>query len=271
MFVIHNSCFSVYCRNKVKNRRAFYSWCRPLCLFKITRQTLCSSRMLSTSAFLFRFSASASVYSMSSTSSLPESSSEHSSSGRELLNSVGWEGDIGTRQAFSQHSESDYVIMCSENLIENMSDKNHNRRCRVLLWTVVVSLESFACLKRKGQSEKWKETALNLWGTASHYHFNILKQPPTDYCQRCPTHTHTQNKSMVCGSPKMLNDSQTNVCFWVIIRTYEFSTASYSTFSQFWFIPCKLSSVALFRSSSSLISWASYMGWGGDKVNIIEI
>lgn len=46
-----------------------------------------------TSAFLFRLSASASVYSMSSTSSLPESSSEQSSSGRELLNSVGWKHD----------------------------------------------------------------------------------------------------------------------------------------------------------------------------------
>lgn len=64
--------------------------------------------MLSTSAFLFRFSASASVYSMSSTSSFPESSSEHSSSGRELLNSVGWRADIETGQA-----SADYCQICS--------------------------------------------------------------------------------------------------------------------------------------------------------------
>lgn len=71
---------------------------------------LCGSRMLNTSAFLFRFSASASVYSMSSTSSLPESSSEHSSSGRELLNSVGWKADIDTGRAFSLHSGSDRTV-----------------------------------------------------------------------------------------------------------------------------------------------------------------
>lgn len=60
-----------------------------------------------TSAFLFRFSASASVYSMSSTSSLPESSSEQSRSGRELLNSVERGGDDDAGAVFSHCSESD--------------------------------------------------------------------------------------------------------------------------------------------------------------------
>lgn len=56
-----------------------------------------------TSAFLLRFSASASVYSMSSTSSFPESSSEHSSSGRELLNSVGGERTLAIMSTFNRN------------------------------------------------------------------------------------------------------------------------------------------------------------------------
>lgn len=66
-----------------------------------------------TSAFLFRLSASASVYSMSNTSSLPESSSEQSSSGRELLNSVGGDGGVGRIYIVTVESDSLNCIIIS--------------------------------------------------------------------------------------------------------------------------------------------------------------
>lgn len=53
-------------------------------------------------------------------------------------------------------------------------------------------------------------------------------------------------------------------CFFILLSS---DAVGYSTFDPPRFIPCKLSSVALFRSSSSLSSWASCAGRGGDVLH----
>lgn len=138
------------------------NWSGLFYLFQITEQ------MLSTSAFLFRFSVSASVYSMSNTSSLPESSSEHSNSGRELLNSgVGEEGDVDTGQAFPHHwVRFNSVIRCSETFTENMW------YCVPLLCTNTCKAGYF-CL-----SEKWNWN----WEEVSQRCLPLL--PPTSPSNR---------------------------------------------------------------------------------------
>lgn len=62
-----------------------------------------------------------------------------------------------------------------------------------------------------------------------------------------------------------------NICMVLMLAAWASTPNTHLTYAnshhltvtvlnQSQFIPCKLSSVALFRSSSSLISWASYMG-----------